>query len=194
MEMKRAMMQSAADDGISTPTVSILLLTKNGMPDIAECLKIVHEQRGIGSMEVIVVDSGSTDGSLAAARSFHVRLEQIPSETFHHARTRNLAATLARGQILVFLSQDAVPTSDRWLETMLSNFSDPSVGAVYGRQLPKPGSSREREDVLAAVYGQTRIIKDPSRPNGSGLRFYHFSDVNCAIRHSVWSRVRFPEE
>jgi rhamnosyltransferase len=76
---------------------------------------------------------------------------------------------------------------------MLANFDDPQVGAVYGRQLAKAGSSVERRDVFNAIYGEKRVVKDPAHRNGTGYRFYHFSDVNAAIRRSVWKRVGFPE-
>jgi rhamnosyltransferase len=174
--------------------LSVLLLTKNGGRDLEHLLPALYGQKGIAPFEVIAIDSGSTDGTLDLLRRFSVRLEQIPSETFHHARTRNFAASLASGGILILLTQDAVPASELWLSTMISNFDDPKVGAVYGRQLPKPGSSLEREDALSTLYDERRIVKDPAHRNGLGYRFYHFSDVNAAIRRSVWEAVRFPED
>src|SRR5258708_37428118 len=158
--------------------LSILLLTKDGARDLERLLPLLYGQKGVATFEVIAVDSGSTDGTLDILRRFPLRLVQIPSETFHHARTRNFAAGLARGEILIFLSQDAIPASEVWLSTMISNFADPDVGAVYGRQLPKPGSSQERQDALDAVYAEQTIVKDPAYPNGMGYDFYHFSDVN----------------
>jgi rhamnosyltransferase len=174
--------------------LSILLLTKNGAHDLERLLPALYAQKGIAPFEVIAIDSGSTDGTLDVLRRFPVRLEQIPPETFHHARTRNFAAGLARGGILIFLSQDATPASEVWLNTMISNFDDPKVGAVYGRQIPKPGSSLERQDALDAVYGEQKVVKDPAHRTGTGYRFYHFSDVNAAIRRSVWEAARFPED
>ncbi|HEY3974209.1 MAG TPA: glycosyltransferase [Candidatus Sulfotelmatobacter sp.] len=174
--------------------LSILLLTKNGAPDLERLLPAVYGQEGAEPFEVIAVDSGSTDDTMTVLRRFPVRVEHIPPEEFRHAHTRNFVAGLARGKILIFLSQDAVPTSDDWLRTMISNFEDPKVGAVYGRQFPKPGSSLERQDALDAVYGEQRVVKDPAHRNGVGYRFYHFSDVNAAIRRSVWEAVRFPED
>jgi rhamnosyltransferase len=181
-------------DSANIVKVSILVLTKNGMPDLRRSLEAVYDQQGVHPLEVIVVDSGSTDETLEVARGFPIRLEQVPSATFHHARTRNLAASLASGEILVLLSQDAIPSSGRWLESMVANFADPGVGAVYGRQIPMPGSSLEREDALDLVYGNQRIVKDPAHRNGLGYRFYHFSDVNAAMRRSVWEATRFPED
>jgi glycosyltransferase involved in cell wall biosynthesis len=173
---------------------SILVLTKNEARNIGFCLEAVYSQRAADAFEVVVVDSGSTDATLEIVRNFPARIVQIPAETFHHAGTRNLAASLAEGEILVFLVADAIPASDTWLDALTANFDDPEVGAVYGRQLPKPGASLEREDALNALYGEQRMVKDPAHRNGLGYRFYHFSDVNAAIRRSVWQAARFPEE
>lgn len=174
--------------------VSILLLTKNGRGDLEKALPSLFGQRSDVPFEVIAIDSGSTDGTVDLLREYPVQLEQIPADTFHHARTRNLAASLAKGDILIFLSQDAIPASQDWLSAMIANFSDSQVGAVYGRQFPKIGSSLERKDALDAIYGEKKVIKDPANRNGMGYRFYHFSDVNAAIRRSVWEKKRFPEE
>jgi rhamnosyltransferase len=173
---------------------SILILTKNEEANICNCLQSVYSQKNVDPFEVIVVDSGSTDRTVEIAKGFPVRIKQIPAESFHHSRTRNLAAGLSEGEILVFLVADALPASDTWLSSLLADFSDSSVGAVYGRQLPKPGSSAERQDAMDAVYGDKRAIKDPAHRNGMGYRFYHFSDVNAAIRRSVWEALRFPED
>lgn len=173
---------------------SIVLLTKNAGFELKHLLRSVHGQKSTESIEVIAVDSGSTDRTLEFLRDFSVPVRHIRSDQFHHARTRNLAAGLARGNILIFLSQDAVPADDFWLSALLANFGDPQVGAVYGRQLVKPGSSLERHDVFNTIYGEKRLVKDPAHRNGSGYRFYHFSDANAAIRRSVWEKVRFPED
>jgi len=173
---------------------SISILTKNEARNIGECLDAVFSQKGVGSFEVTLVDSGSTDATLQIARGYPIRIEQIPAEAFHHARTRNYAAGLGRGPILINLSGDAIPASDSWLRNMLANFGDPGVGAVYGRQLPKPGSTMERCDTFDTVYGDKRIVKDPAHRNGLGYRFYHFSDVNSALRRSVWEAAPYPED
>lgn len=174
--------------------ISILILTKNESRNIERCLTAVYSQKHAEPFEVIIVDSGSTDNTLQLARRFKVRIEQIPAEAFHHARTRNFAASLAQGEILVFLVADAFPASDHWLTSLVSGFLDPQVAAIYGRQLPQPGSSMERQDALDTVYGAQRLVKDPASHNGLGYRFYHFSDVNAAIRRSVWEVQKFPED
>src|ERR1700676_3126230 len=173
---------------------SIIIPTKNGAKDIGACLEAVYSQRNAGRFEVLVIDSGSTDGTLEIVRRYPVRLEQIPPEAFHHARTRNYAAGLAKGEVLVFLSQDAIPASDMWLAAFLSNFNEPAVGAVYGRQLPKAESGLERRSAFAVMYGGARIVKMPMDGIDLGHKYYHFSNANSAVRRMVWEATRFPDD
>jgi rhamnosyltransferase len=173
---------------------TIVIPTKNGAKDIRSCLEAVYSQKDAGQFEVLVIDSGSTDGTLEIVRRYPVRLERISPETFHHARTRNYAAGLAKGNILVFLSQDAVPASDNWLAAFLSNFNEPGVGAVYGRQLPKTESGLERRSTFSVMYGGARIVKVPMDGAELGHKYYHFSNANSAIQRKVWEVTRFPDD
>lgn len=172
---------------------SLLVLAKDEAANIKTCLEAVFRQIGAGEFEVIVVDSGSTDRTVEIARRFPVRLEQVSLGTFHHARTRNYAARLAKGKILVYLAADAFPATESWLSMLLRNFEDAQVGAVYGRHLPKHGSGFEREDALGTVYGEERLVKEAAARDQLGYRYYHMSTVNAAIRRDVWEATKFPE-
>jgi rhamnosyltransferase len=173
---------------------SILVLAKNESRNVKSCLDAVFSQQTSSSFEVIFIDSGSTDGTVDLARQYPVTLYQIAPAEFHHARTRNLAATMASGELLVYLAADAFPAGPKWLQSLLNNFSDESVAAVYGRHLPKPGSKMERQHALGMLYGTERIVKDDSSRAVLGYRYYHFSTVNAAIRKSVWEVTRFPDD
>jgi glycosyltransferase involved in cell wall biosynthesis len=174
-------------------TCSISILTKNEEPNIGACLEAVHSQKLVEKFEVVLVDSGSTDATVQIAKRFPIRIEQIRPEEFHHARTRNFAASLGTGALIVNLSGDAIPASDMWLQELIANFRDPAVGAVYGRQLPKPASGIERQVTYDTIYGEERIVKDPACRAGSGYKFYHFSDVNSALRRNMWESIQYPE-
>ena len=65
----------------------------------------------------------------------------IPSAAFDHGGTRTKAVKIASGDVIVFLTQDALPCDNDTLETILKMFDDPSVGAAYGRQIPYEESS-----------------------------------------------------
>lgn len=174
------------------PAVSILIPVKNERRWIAACLDAVFAQQG-PDFEVIVADSGSTDGTLDILRRYPLRLVEIAPGEFHHARTRNRLAALASGEFLVFLGGDAVPLSSRWLAALLAPLLDPAVDAVYGRQIPREGASLERQASLALMYGDQPLRKHWSDLARQGYLLYHFSTVTCAIRTSVWRRHPFPE-
>lgn len=173
--------------------VSILIPVKNEIRWIAPCLDAVFRQNE-PPFEVIVVDSGSTDGTLQVLKRYPLRLVQIPPEDFHHARTRNLAASLAQGQTLVFLGGDAIPASNDWLKQLVAPLTDPRVAAAYGRQVPREGAGLERRAAFAQMYGESPIRKHRDRASELGYRLYHFSTVTCAIPRSVWERYPFPED
>lgn len=173
--------------------LSILIPVKNEAGNITKCLSGIFSQDIPDQLEVILIDSGSTDSTLEEAGVFPVRIVCIRPEEFHHARTRNLAASLASGEYLVFLAGDAFPASDTWLKAMIANFSDPLVGAVYGRHIPKPGSQMERQQALGTLYGGAKIVKEPRSKGHLGYRYYLFSTVNCAIRKDIWEATKFPD-
>src|SRR5262249_15199642 len=98
--------------------------------------------------DLLAIDSGSSDGTWELlgrfAERFPVPLQRarIDPVEFDHGDTRNLLAATSRGELLVYLTQDAIPTSPRWLAQLASNFDDPRVGAAYCRNLPRPDARR----------------------------------------------------
>src|SRR4030042_1507003 len=121
------------------PKASILIPTKNGEEYLEEVLDMVFKQKASFSFEVIIVDSGSKDKTLEIIRRFpQIKFFQIPPEEFNHGTTRNFLASKARGEYLVFITQDAVPTDENWLKNMMEPFEkDPEVAGVFGRQSPR---------------------------------------------------------
>ena len=171
---------------------SIILLSYNGDPLIRETLAAVLAQKTRRSFQVIVIDSDSSDGSVAYLRQQPVRLVQISSSEFGHGATRNQGARMAESPLLVFLTQDAVPATANWLDNLLTPLSDPRVGAVYGRQLPRDTHFCERF-FLEQTYPPVPLRRVPRPGKPSTLRDIFLSNVQSACRKEVWRQCPFDE-
>jgi rhamnosyltransferase len=175
--------------------VTIAILTYNGDTYLDRILDAVERQVFDGEVEVLVVDSGSTDRTLdIVAGHPDVRLHQIPNSEFGHGKTRNLAAQLARGEFVVYLTHDAVPVDEYWLSEMLAPFARfPSVEGVVGRQVPRPNcvpilkyeidrvfSTQGPEFATTITYLDGAFDRQPHY----WLPGAFYSDVNSAARRS----------
>jgi len=175
--------------------VSIIILTKNEVQNIGRCLGGVFKQQHSFDLEVIVIDSSSTDGTLDVVNRYPVRIVEIKPDEFHHAGTRNLGAALAKGEILVYLAGDAYPADSSWLSSLISNFSDEMVAAVYGRQIPPSDINPVNRFRVSWHYNDRRKIQSKESMLIYGIpKVYYFSDVNSAVRKCIWRRFKFPEE
>ncbi|MEZ6195141.1 MAG: glycosyltransferase [Planctomycetota bacterium] len=132
----------------ASPRISVVIPTRNGGAEFAGLLDRILAQRHAPGFEVIVIDSGSTDGTLERVRRRpSVRLVEIAPETFDHGLTRQRGVELARGELVAFLSQDALPETLDYLAGLARHFDDPDVAGVTAGQVPRPGCNpwqRER--------------------------------------------------
>lgn len=174
---------------------SIVILAKNGERYLRSLLDALFSQNGIDCVEVIVIDSGSTDGTLRIVADYpDVRLYEIPPEEFGHGKTRNLGACLAGGQFLVYLPQDATPEGAEWLETLLQPFADPSIAGVFGRQKPRSDASAMECFFLLDTYHLEPKTRALLQGEDASLARCFFSTVNGAIRASLWASHPFRED
>jgi rhamnosyltransferase len=117
------------------PLVSVIIPTWNGEQWLEQLLTMLEQQTLVPD-EILVIDSGSTDTTPAIARRHNVRLETIAQQDFDHGGTRTMAAGLAVGEILIYMTQNAVPASRDALKLLIEPFSkNEKVAATYGRQL-----------------------------------------------------------
>ena len=187
-------------NGIVTVAIPVL----NGARYLDEVLSAVRAQRVDREVELLIVDSGSTDGSLEIARRHGARIHEIPKSEFSHGGTRNLIMELARGDHVAFLTQDATPASDGWLAALLEGFElADDVAAVFGPHDVRPGSSHmieaEMERHFANWGGGREIDVQRLDRSPTGLaayraepwRFTFLSSVNCALARWAWEQVPF---
>lgn len=125
----------------SSPKVSIIIPTYNGVDTIKECLNSIFAQETPWRFDVHIIDSGSTDGSLNIIKQFPVYLTQIPSSEFSHGGTRNKAAANVKGEYIVFLVQDAELISSNWLITLVQAVDLNNAAGAFGGQDPRPEAS-----------------------------------------------------
>lgn len=187
-------------------TIAIPVL--NGGAMLAECLDAIAAQRNDSGVEVelLVVDSGSTDGSDALAERHGARVIRIDKAEFSHGGTRNLAVSEARGDAVAFLTQDATPASDRWLDAIVEGFAQTDdVALVFGPHLPRPEHShvvrREMLDHFKTWGGGEKLVTQRVERGAAGQADYErnsgsysfFSDVNGAVARWAWERVPYRE-
>lgn len=184
---------------------SIIIPTKNGGPLFRMVLAAVLDQLSSFTYEVLVIDSGSGDGTVEFVNQYpdpRVRLHCIAPHEFGHGRTRNLGVELTQGEFVIFITQDACPADRHWLSALVKMAdSDTRIAGVFGRHIAYPQSSPFTAAELVAHFAgfaKQPIVSldDPERyVHDTGYRqFLHFfSDNNALIRRSVWEQIPYPD-
>jgi glycosyltransferase involved in cell wall biosynthesis len=172
------------------PTASVAIPVLNGGPLLEQVLEAVAAQEVDRPVELVVIDSGSTDGSLELARRFGARVGQIPQAAFNHGGTRNALIELATGDHVAFLTQDSLPRPG-WLAALLRGFTlADDVALAFGPHRPRPDASpmvRRELLELFARFGPEQVDRDAA-PGG---RATFFSSANGAVARWAWERVPF---
>lgn len=200
----------------SVPLVSVVILTRNGRPEIDACLAATCNQETPWPYEVLVIDSGSSDGTVETVRQYAaalvaraptqtapevtLRLVEIPPASFNHGGTRNLGASLSRGKFVAFLTQDAIPADSHWLSALVAAFDDPTVAGAFSRQLPKSDAHVLTRRGLSLWVGsqEQRVVKRwpgaAAYAEMSPWDRYNllvFDDVSSCLRKSTWEEIPY---
>ncbi len=184
---------------VNSVTVAVPVL--NGGGYFKELLAAVAAQENAAGVELdlLVCDSGSTDGSIDAARAAGARVIEIDKRDFQHGRTRNLLVKEARGDVVALLTDDAVPTAG-WLDAIVEGFeAAEDVALVFGPQLARPEHShivkRELQQHFASWQSAAggplvqRIEADAAGSADYAERkgwYVFFSDANGALAKRAW--------
>jgi len=164
------------------PRLSTIIRARDEDAAIGRCLELIARQRtGDRGVEVIVVDSGSRDGTIEIARSHGAHVLTIAREEFSFGRALNAGAAAARGELLVALSAHAFPLDDRWLERLAEALADPRVACASGDRYGPDGGPVtgrvEQEISLASAYPR-----------------WGYSNAGGAFRASLWRQRPFRED
>lgn len=169
--------------------VAVILPTWNA-ERYFDCLAEPLLAQGIRSHQVLIIDSGSKDRTIARARSLGFQVHEIMNSEFNHGGTRALAATLVHwAKILVYTTQDAVMASPETITTLVRAFDDPTIGAVYGRQLPHKDANPFARHACAFNYPNCTLVRDLESRKTLGFKTIFLSDTLSAYRRAALEEV-----
>jgi glycosyltransferase involved in cell wall biosynthesis len=172
-----------AGDARAVPSISVVVRCHNEERHIGKLLAALARQT-LPPAEVVVVDSGSTDGTLDIVARHPVRLVRIAPEEFTFGRSLNLGCASATGEILVFASAHVVPVRDDWLERLTAPFAAPDVALVYGRQVGNEVTRFSEHQLFAQQFPP---VSNPDQ------RSPFCNNANAAVRRALWEEHHFDE-
>ncbi len=141
-------------------------------------------QQTVKDVELILVDSGSTDATVAVAKEAGARILHVPAAEFSFGRSLNLGIEAAGREHVVIASAHVYPLYPDWLECLLRPFQDGAVALVYGKQRGNASSRIPEERVLRQWFPEEDVAQQTSP---------FCNNANAAIRRSLWQKHGYDE-
>jgi rhamnosyltransferase len=172
--------------------ISVIIPTLNAGSVLGPLLLSLTKQTI--SIEVIIVDSSSTDDTTKLATQYEARVLTVARNDFNHGKTRNLGIFHAKSEIVVLLTQDALPADGYCLENLVKPLQDPQIVASFGRQVPRPDASPTENFTRIFNYPETVVVKGREDLPELGIKTFFFSNVCSAIKTKEFKELGgFPE-
>lgn len=174
--------------------VSIIIPTHNAKDSLNKLLTLVYRQT-VQPDEVIVIDSSSIDGTADIAQEHKFKSVIIKRDNFDHGGTRSTAGRMAKGDILVYLTQDILPADEYAIENLIKPLIEHKrIAAAYGRQLPYPDASPFGSHLRLFNYPEISVLKSLSDKDKFGIRTPFFSNSFAAYKRITLSRIGWFKE
>jgi glycosyltransferase involved in cell wall biosynthesis len=165
---------------------SIVIRTYNEAKYLADVLAgCAAQDQSEYAHEVVVVDSGSTDGTLGIAERYGCRIVHIKKSEFTFGRSLNIGCEAARGRFLVFISGHCIPVGEKWLANLVRPLDQNRCVFAYGRQIGRKGVTKFSEEQLFKKY-----FPEHSAIPQDG---FFCNNANSAVLAEVWRKYRFDE-
>ncbi|MEB5836185.1 glycosyltransferase family 2 protein [Pantoea dispersa] len=191
---------------ISNKLVSVCILTKNPGSVFKSVLDSVLRQKTVFDYEVVIVDSGSNDGTIEYVKNINspiIKLIEIKPEDFGHGKTRNFAISQSKGDYIAMITHDANPTDESWLQHLIAPFADDEkIAGVFGRHYAYQDATIFTKRDLKLHFDnfangpKVVFLEDKQRYSSDiGYRqwLHYFSDNNAALKRSVWEVCPYPD-
>ena len=177
--------------------VSVVIPVYNAGPAMETLLERLFSQSGIPQIEVVAVDSGSTDGTPEVCRKHGVKVIEIPNGDFSHSYARNLGAKAAHGDVLLFVTQDALPGDENWMHDLVAPILSGEASAVSCREKCPEGTdffyrmNNDRAFLLGTWQSDQLYRLDKEETLESLRRKSSLSDISVAIDAQVFSKFLY---
>lgn len=173
------------------PVLSVILPTWNGAASLRKLLALLSRQT-IVFHELLLVDSSSADETVAIAKEFGAEVIVIPQQEFDHGGTRTLMARRAQGDILIFLTQDAIPVATNALAKLIEPLlADETIGVTYGRQLPNSDATALAAHLRYFNYPQQTVVRSFADREQFGFQTVFASNSFAAYRRTALAKVDY---
>jgi len=174
-------------------TISVVIPVLNAGRYLPKLIPAILDQKPVAPSEIILVDSMSTDNTREIAAHFPA-VRVVPIENFSHGRARNVGARAARGDLVILMTQDALPQDDTWLAKLIAPLADQKVAATYSRQVPYDDASpMERYFLLTHFPPGPTVRREKTEGGELNLGQVFFSNVAAAIRRDLLMKFPFDE-
>jgi rhamnosyltransferase len=171
-------------------SISVIIPTYNAQKYLPKLLDKLSKQTI--NFELIIIDSSSSDNTLEIAKEYASKIITIPKSEFDHGATRSKALDEASGDIVVFLTQDALPTSNDAIEKLTDILiKNKDVAAVYGRQIPYEDATLFGKHLREFNYKDSSYIKSLSDKESFGIKTAFCSDSFAAYKKDAIKSVEF---
>ena len=165
--------------------ISVIIPTLNAEGYLPEQLKCLKSQNIDAETEIIIIDSESDDRTCEIAREEGATVIPILRKDFDHGGTRNIAYRASHGDIVCYLTQDAIPADENYLSELLKGFDDPEVMMISGRQVPKADANPVERLTREFNYPDKTYTRSKEDISTLGIKAYFFSDACSAYRRSI---------
>ena len=161
---------------------AVVIPTLNAGPQAHDLIGALRMQR-LPVTSVTIIDSGSIDGTADLFRKANFKVHSIGKGEFDHGGTRNLGVALsAPAEIVVFLTQDALPADPNSIAGIIAPFEDKTVGLVCGRQLPRVNAGQIEMHARYYNYPATSNSRTLPQVSSLGIKVIFNSNSFAAYR------------
>lgn len=165
--------------------VSVVIRTYNEARYLDELLTAINNQQSdVFEVEIVIIDSGSTDKTLEIAKKHNARITHILKEDFTFGKSLNMGCEFADGEYLAFVSGHCIPTDISWLHNLVKPLSESIAEYTYGRQIGRDTTKFSERQLFEKYFPAESKIPQAG---------YFCNNANAAIKTSAWKKYKFDE-